>query len=511
MSLLSLSRPAYAETHFKFKLPWSLLYRKRPEIIVDVPSQINANQSPEFWIVVRDADRFPLKIKSIELSIKNQENKTTVIKQDLNISADLAFGFYSFVIKPLPPGEYEIIPSIETVQKNRTKKWVRSNYPFLKPLPLKIQVLKEPYFIPSGFVAGEMHCHTHYSSDHVEFGAAPHVLQSAARLIGLDFVLCTDHAYDFAFSKEDYTKPENPEIRFSELQKEIQNLPTSPLMIAGEEVSVGNFLNENVHMLCLSPRVYLEGKGDCGRYGLNNKPTRSIAETLSLAGSPCFAAHPKVPMSVLERFIFRRGDWHEQDLQLDSESPIRGLQFWNGSRDRGFELGRLWWISQLEKGHEILPIGGNDAHGDLNDSVSITMPLFSLRQNRHHLFGNVKTVIATNKSKPLTVDSLVDSFKGDCLYLTDGPALWWSREKDCIRFEMSCSTDFGTIDYLHIYTAEKGGHSPEKLHPTYSVFQTSSQTLSVKIPLKDFRYVRAESETSKGHFALTSAAFAKEI
>lgn len=161
-------------------MPWSLLYRKRPEIIVDVPSQINANQSPEFWIVVRDADRFPLKIKSIELSIKNQENKTTVIKQELNISADLAFGFYSFVIKPLPPGEYEIIPSIETVQKNRTQKWVRSNYPFLKPLPLKIQVLKEPYFIPSGFVAGEMHCHTHYSSDHVEFGAAPHVLQSAA-------------------------------------------------------------------------------------------------------------------------------------------------------------------------------------------------------------------------------------------------------------------------------------------------------------------------------------------
>jgi hypothetical protein len=234
MSLLSLNRPAYAETHFKFKLPWSLLYRKRPEIIVDVPSQINANQSPEFWIVVRDADRFPLKIKSIELSIKNQENKTTVIKQDLNISADLAFGFYSFVIKPLPPGEYEIIPSIETVQKNRTKKWVRSNYPFLKPLPLKIQVLKEPYFIPSGFVAGEMHCHTHYSSDHVEFGAAPHVLQSAARLIGLDFVLCTDHAYDFAFSKEDYTLPDQADVRFEALRQEIQELPSSPLMIAGE-------------------------------------------------------------------------------------------------------------------------------------------------------------------------------------------------------------------------------------------------------------------------------------
>ena len=511
MSLLSLNRPAYAETHFKFKLPWSLLYRKRPEIIVDVPSQINANQSPEFWIVVRDADRFPLKIKSIELSIKNQENKTTVIKQDLNISADLAFGFYSFVIKPLPPGEYEIIPSIETVQKNRTKKWVRSNYPFLKPLPLKIQVLKEPYFIPSGFVAGEMHCHTHYSSDHVEFGAAPHVLQSAARLIGLDFVLCTDHAYDFAFSKEDYTLPDQADVRFEALRQEIQELPSSPLMIAGEEVSVGNSHNENVHMLCLSPREYLEGKGDCGRYGLNNKPTWGISKTISIANAPCFAAHPKVPMSKIERIVFRRGDCQDEYLQLESETPIRGIQFWNGSRDRGFELGRLWWISLLEKGHEILPIGGNDAHGDLNDSVSITMPLISLRHNRNHVFGKVKTVVKVNDSNALTIDSLKEGFQGDSLYLTDGPALWWSRENDFIHFQMNCSADFGTIQYLHFYTAEKGNYSPEKLNQTHSILETKSETLSVKIPLKDYRYVRAESETSKGHFALTSAAFAKEI
>jgi hypothetical protein len=511
MSLLSLNRPAYAETHFKFKLPWSLLYRKRPEIIVDVPSQINANKSPEFWIVVRDADRFPLKIKSIELKIKNEKQKIISIKKDLNIFANEPFSFYSIVLDPLPAGTYEITPSVETIQKNHSKKWIRWNYPFLKPLPLKIQVLKEPYFIPSGFVAGEMHCHTHYSSDHVEFGAAPHVLQSAARLIGLDFVLCTDHAYDFAFSKEDYTLPDQADVRFEALRQEIQELPSSPLMIAGEEVSVGNSHNENVHMLCLSPREYLEGKGDCGRYGLNNKPTWGISKTISIANAPCFAAHPKVPMSKLERFVFRRGDWHDEDLQLESETPIRGIQFWNGSRDRGFELGRLWWISLLEKGHEILPIGGNDAHGDLNDSVSITMPLISLRHNRNHVFGKVKTVVKVNDSNALTIDSLKEGFQGDSLYLTDGPALWWSRENDFIHFQMNCSADFGTIQYLHFYTAEKGDHSPEKLHPTYSVFQTSSQTLSVKIPLKDFRYVRAESETSKGHFALTSAAFAKEI
>ena len=69
MSLLSLAPPAYAETHFKFKLPWSLLYRARPEIIVDAPFQIQANQETLLWIVVRDADRFPLTIESIQLKV----------------------------------------------------------------------------------------------------------------------------------------------------------------------------------------------------------------------------------------------------------------------------------------------------------------------------------------------------------------------------------------------------------------------------------------------------------
>ena len=48
----------YAETHFKFRLPWSLLYRPWPEIIFDMPFQAVPGIEPTMWIVVRDADRF---------------------------------------------------------------------------------------------------------------------------------------------------------------------------------------------------------------------------------------------------------------------------------------------------------------------------------------------------------------------------------------------------------------------------------------------------------------------
>ena len=509
MSLLSLAPPAYAETHFKFKLPWSLLYRKRPEIIVDAPSQINANQSPEFWIVVRDADRFPLTIESIQLKVCSSSGEAFSVLRPLNILANKAFGFYPVSLGKLTPGDYEITPYVKTVQKKRVKTWYRWNYPFLKGAPLRIQVLSEKYFVPVNYAAGEMHCHTYYSSDQVEFGAAPEVLQSAAKAIGLDFVLCTDHAYDFAFSEEDYTKPCDPKKRFEKLKKEIEKLPSTPLLIAGEEISVGNVKGENVHMLSLAPVKYVAGDGDCGRHGFNNQPTWTIKEAVEQAEAPCFAAHPKTPISALERFVFRRGNWQSEDLLLNSKSPIRGIQFWNGSRDRGFELGRKWWIEQLEKGHRLLPIGGNDAHGDLNCFTGITLPLISLRHHRDHIFGKVKTVVALTGKKCLTLASLKKAFTGDNLYLTDGPALWWTREKDFISFEAKSMLDFGEIKSIKIYAASKELPSIEKICDAYSNENVGTYSLTTKVPIKEYHYIRAECETKKGLFALTSAAFTK--
>jgi hypothetical protein len=55
MSLIPGEKLHYAETHFKFKLPWSLLYRPWPEILVDAPFQFVPGVKPMLWIVVRDA------------------------------------------------------------------------------------------------------------------------------------------------------------------------------------------------------------------------------------------------------------------------------------------------------------------------------------------------------------------------------------------------------------------------------------------------------------------------
>ena len=502
----------YAETHFKFRLPWSLLYRPWPEILTDAPFQFVPGKQPLLWIVVRDAHRFGVTIESLDISIKRIDKDTpaeTRRFEHLDLKADKPFHFFPVGIGALEPGLYEILPKVVAKRGGKEKSFKRWNFPGLKPAPLRIQILKEDLPKAPGFLAGEMHCHTYYSADHVEYGASPAVMQQAAAAIGLDFVNFTDHAYDFAFQQEDYTK-EAPDAseRFRDLKKEIDALPAEPLLIAGEEISAGNSKGENVHMTTLGPEAYLPGLGDCGRYWLNNRPTLPIERLLEMTDAPCFAAHPLQQMGALEKFIFRRGYWKSKDLHLDKKHPIRGIQFWNGLRDKGFQLGKAWWIEELGKGNFLLPIGGNDAHGDLNDTTFVRTPLFSLGNNRHHVFGQVRTVVRATPSA-VTPESLKQAFVGDNCYITDGPALWWDREVDTVKFHAQSTQDLGGgFRYIRIYrrrilTSGKWA-SKEELCPESLV--AASQNETIEVSTAGIAYLRAECETASGRYALTSAA-----
>ena len=521
MSILPGEKLHYAETHFKFKLPWSLLYKPWPEIQTDAPFQFLPGIEPTLWIVVRDAHRFPTLIEKIDISIVGTEDFRASKTVDLQIRATEQFGFYPVKLGKLPAGNYDIDCRISAKRINengeptadKERSFSRWNLPGLKPAPLKIQVLAEEPPKAPGFVAGETHCHTHYSADHVEHGASPAVLQQAAKAVGLDFVSCTDHAYDFAYTTEDYTKEaDTPLTRFDMLREEIRKLNDAqaenmPFMIAGEEVSSGNSKGENVHMTVLGPEGYLPGLGDCGRNWLDNKPTFRISKLLEMTTAHCFAAHPMQPMGYLEKFIFRRGYWSHKDLNLDASHKIRGIQFWNGIRDEGFKLGRDWWIEELGKGNFLLPIGGNDAHGDLNDTTSVSLPLISLRHSREHVFGKVRTVVKLDS--PLTLNTLNEAFAGDNCYITDGPALWWERGEKKVTFHARNTQDFGgAFRYIRIYGRRRnnsGKLTPHEELCMESLVAAPAKT-DISVNADNFAYLRAECETATGKFAMTSAA-----
>lgn len=519
MSILPGEKLHYAETHFKFKLPWSLLYKPWPEIQTDAPFQFVPGIEPTLWIVVRDAHRFPTLIEKIDISIAGTEDFRASKTVDLQIRATEQFGFYPVKLGKLSAGNYDIDCRISAKRINengeptadKERSFSRWNLPGLKPAPLKIQVLAEEPPKAPGFVAGETHCHTHYSADHVEHGASPAVLQQAAQAVGLDFVSCTDHAYDFAYTTEDYTKEaDTPLTRFEALREEVRKLNEAddmPLMIAGEEVSSGNSKGENVHMTVLGPEGYLPGLGDCGRNWLDNKPTFRISKLLEMTTAHCFAAHPMQPMGYLEKFIFRRGYWSHKDLNFEANHKIRGIQFWNGIRDEGFKLGRDWWIEELGKGNFLLPIGGNDAHGDLNDTTSVSLPLISLRHFREHVFGKVRTVVKLDS--PLTLNSLNEAFAGDNCYITDGPALWWERGEKKVTFHARNTQDFGgAFRYIRIYGRRRnnsGKLAPHEELCMESLVAAPTKT-DISVNADNFAYLRAECETATGKFAMTSSA-----
>ena len=537
----------YAETHFKFKLPWSLLYKPWPEIIFDAPFQFVPSVKPYLWIVVRDADHFPTTIKSAEIVLKARAQDAQfqdaqsqdapqpdiVICKDMNIDVREQMKFIPLALGKIPAGAYEAHCKLTVEREGKTQTFERWNLPRLKPVPLRFKILNEMPPIAPGYAAGEMHCHTHYSADHVEYGATPEVLQLAAKAVGLDFVNCTDHAYDFAFTQEDYTKEaDSPVPRFQKLREEIAALPKKdenggdmPLMLAGEEVSAGNSKGENVHMTVLAPEGYLPGLGDCGRYWLENRPTRSIKQILNMTEAHCFAAHPFQQMGLLEKFVFRRGYWKPEDLQLKNKHSIRGLQFWNGIRDEGFKLGREFWINELGKGNYLLPIGGNDAHGDLNSMTAVNLPLISLKHTRAHTFGNVRTVVKLDErtgealqtrdesdakqESPLTLAAINAAFTADNCYITDGPALWWERNDNGITFHARSNKETGGgFRYIRIYgrRIQPNGKFAREEEVMIGSLVAAPDHADIPVATLGFAYVRAECETATGKFALTSAA-----
>lgn len=491
--------PDYAEMHYKFKLPWSLLYRKEPEIILDAPFEIVPGEDLELFIIIREANRFPVTLESFEAVFSGNGERFSR-KMELGEFVKEPFRFIPIPCGKLPPGNFNVEAFVDITIGKKRKRIRRFNLTGLKKNPLRIAVLKAPIPKPEGFIAGDTHVHTSVSADPVEFGASPAVLQRAAKAVGLDFVFCTDHSYDFAFREDNYMIRTDAATRYEKLRSEIAQLPEYPKLIAGEEISAGNSEGKNIHLLFPGNAFFVPGEGDCGRKWLHNKPTLSISQIIAKTTLPCFAAHPMEPMGKLERFIFRRGNWSEKDLQKNSTNPIAGLEFWNGSRDAGFEQGKKFWISELEKGNFLLPLGGNDAHGDLNEYTGVRIPLFKLKQSRSHIFGYVRTVV--KGSHPIS------AFRGNNLYVTDGPALWWTEESSAILFHFKSSPDFGKLKTLSIF-AQKNQAENAPLQQESNVFfpikKISDYEATVAVSRKGFRYVRAESETTCGRFALTSA------
>ena len=473
---------------------------------MDAPCQVLPGKPFSLYLLIKDAHLYPVTIRSLELRLEDEHGHVAEQQFELNLHCEQNLIYRSF-----PLSRENFLGTLRVsgwiTASNKQAKAVRflcHNFPGLRPRPLEIKLLNHPLPYLENWKAGEMHCHSEFSSDPVEFGAPLRLMQKTAEAVGLDFVLCTDHSYDFYYHRDRYLESTDPEENFAEYQAQTHALnaenPNFPLLIAGEEVSCGNSHGENVHLLVFGHEHFLPGLGDGGRRGFKNHPDLTIAETVDrLSAVPTFAAHPKAQIGWLERKVFRRGEWREEDLK---STKIHGLQFWNGNLGLDYREGKAFWIKQLLKGRRMLPIAANDAHGDFNQNIGVKLPLVSLKQQRSHVFGKVRTLVPCISKD---IDSLRSAFLEDRCICTDGPFILLSCKDNLLHVEARSNEDFGGLHTVHVYAAESGA-CMEKIYDDWS-FTKGAMDLKATLPFPTSGYVRAEVVTWNGNRALCSALF----
>ncbi len=120
-----------------------------------------------------------------------------------------------------------------------------------------------------------------------------------------------------------------------------------------------------------------------------------------------------------------------------------------------------------------------------------------------------RTPFRDHLTHTLSLDVINAAFAADNCYITDGPALWWERDRNGIMFHARSNRETGGgFRYIRIYGRRMLTNG--KLAPDEEVLIGSlvaaPDHADIPVATFDFAYVRAECETATGKFALTSAA-----
>ncbi|OGJ87136.1 MAG: hypothetical protein A2268_06720 [Candidatus Raymondbacteria bacterium RifOxyA12_full_50_37] len=417
--LFPLYRRSYVETHFRFRFGFSLLFRKAPEILFDVPFRINPAQEIPVAMLIKDADRYPVELRHITATISLAEKNRTFLHNLFPSHTDIRTPLWHQVFTlPLPKnysGKIHLNFKVEYTIHGKPSFFMNDNLPFGSHIGYTVLVSRTKLPTLPGFASGDMHMHSRYTNDEVEYGAPLAVVPPLARAQGLSFACVLDHSYDL-----DGRNPFNNSTEtFAAMRDEaISRSDSSFVLLPGEEVSARNRKNKTVHAGVVNHGTFFPGYRDSGR-NFCGKNQDSTVELLSQqAGTNpnalVFAAHPRPGWLFLEKTLLNRGNWEQEDIT----DNIAAIQFWNGTIDAAFFKGKKMWLSLLSAGKKVVIIGGNDAHGDFNRTRRIGFPFLFIREDNKNRFGFVRTVVACNQ---LSRESIVDAVKAGRAMVTNGP------------------------------------------------------------------------------------------
>jgi len=465
----------YAETHYRFKYFFSWLRKPEPEIIADIPSRITRGELLPLLIIVKDADKYPVEILTI--SVADQSN--IIFSKEIN-----QYVLESYFEKILflssenfLTGHHKLNFEIRYKINDRIKLCNNDNHRGTSHMPLPVYISSSPLPQLENCVYGEPHSHTNYTTDQVEFGASINSTSILAKAMGLKFFCATDHSYDLDNDGDNYLKNDPDLNKWKKFQSEVKNfnkVHNDFCIIPGEEASLNNFRNKNIHCLIYNSKKFYPGAGDSGEKWLHPYSELSIQDILDDVNDKIlvFAAHPVEPVPFLQRLLIRRDNWHEEDCK---HTRLNGLQFANGGPERYLHQGKQLWIKMLMQGRKLVGLAGNDAHGNFSRYRQVSFPFVTMKEKYYNLFGVWRTGVYLD-SENMNIESIMQSLSTGNCFLTNGPALqirafsedkWQYMGSDCRKIEkfgitLNSSDEFGYLDKVTVFMGIIG-ESEEKV------------------------------------------------
>lgn len=461
----------YAETHYSFKGIYSRLKKKEPEIIFDIPHRLDPGVQLPILLLIKDSHFFPVYIKDVEILVTQHDRlllrKTIIIGRKFDSKKYIYEMFYLDLPDDIS-GHLTIDVSCNIVNQNGTNKnYHNDNYRISSHSPFKIY--RSPSRLPKskGWIYGDLHYHTSYTEDHVEFGAPLLPSLIMFRSMGLEFFAATDHSYDLDDYDHDYLKNDLNLKKWYRFLEEVDTINAEIkdfIIIPGEEVSVGNVRNRNVHLILLNHDTFIPGKGDSAEVWFHNKPDHTIKEILGNVNDDiiAIAAHPEIPAPFLEWLLIRRGQWEPDDYAHDK---LTGLQIWNGIDDRNFRRGISRWIKLLLNNNKLYIYAGNDAHGNFNRFRQISFPFWTMRESYNQIAGKVRTGLQINGD--FDKINLSESLQAGRCIITNGPFVEFTLSNEdgqhahigetlsgrnfLMQIQAISSEEYGFLDHLKIF------------------------------------------------------------
>ncbi|MDY6914961.1 MAG: hypothetical protein SVM86_01415 [Candidatus Cloacimonadota bacterium] len=482
---------SYAEVHYHLKYLFPKYFTSFPEIITDIPFRLCLKRTSKLpvLLIIKDADKFPIKLLEIEIKILGYNSYKEIFNKKISQS------YFSLIIpielSDFKPGKYELITEIKVAHKGKTYLFINDNYKNLTPQPYVFEIVSDTPF-PENWYAGELHYHSSYTSDQVEFGADISSTTTIAKAMGLDWFSVTDHSYDLDDNPENFLQTDPNLKKWKMMQHDVKaNDSDECRIIAGEELSVGNCEGKNIHLLILNNKEFIYGTGDSAEKWFKNKPTINLSELKKEKQALYIAAHPNEKVPFLQKISLRRGNWQISDLV---NTRIEFLQIINGHNkvDRNIEF----WKSLLLQGYKFMILAGNDAHGNFNQMRQIAKPFLKLINKNEQLFGKWQTVFHYNQNTPLK------GLLQRKIIVSNGPFLNFWLEKNKNMFYIGNTIEPGKYK-LHWETftnSEFGKFKEIKINLGYN--GSEKQLLNLKngslISLKTNSYIRMSGKTKKG-------------